>query len=324
MMAVAACVAVAGGRLAAEDIDPWLLAAAQPWHKITTIRCAIEETRGSHIPAPGGKVEVSRAVTWLWSAKPDAGLLAIVGGPRPVPGEAERKNAAYMRYYGNEYDRNWCTRTMAYGNGRFSSLEDVRGLLRIRAWQEAQLDWLSCDFIEVVPLYPFDFLKRSSADFEAIGVLPEQLRNAGWLKRKWADFEFKPKSTTPARHVIAGTFPPSAGNLAREESIEVVLELDGQTHLPVIVATTEAASSENYSLTKSFTYTTHHFADGSAFPLCTGVSIPGDDRPHIAVVKTCQVDKPIAPAELVLDVSQARRVLDVDTGATLEVDAGGK
>ncbi len=316
-----------GGALCAAgaaEVDPWLLEAIKPWQRLSAIRCSIEESRGSVFPKPGNDVVVSRSITWLWTAKPDVGYLAIVGGPKIVPNEQALKLPGTASYMNMEYGNNWITRSVAYGAGRLSLLNEESGTLTTRAWPGTGT-MIAEESADVVPLRPFEFLTRGSGDTASMVMVPELLRDKAWILKQWQGLNMTVRSADGPRRVLSGTFAPEEGSTIRAEGIEVVLEQDPQTHVPVIVETTQFdASGGGFKLVSSFVYAKHQLADGTPIPVCSSITIPGKVRNHVAAVTACIIDKPIPATEMAIDVSKARRVFDVDTGVTINVDAGAK
>jgi hypothetical protein len=260
----------------------------------------------------------------LWSAKTDDGFLAIVGGPRPAPNVAAASNPQLARYLNIEYGRDWTSRTFAYGRGRISSLDEETGRLETRLWN-GEVDALLYDYIEVTPLYPYEFLKRGKADFIAKAIAPEQLRDPLLIKRKWAEMHLVTKTVDATRHTCSGSFPPQDESLDRVEGFEFVIERDAATQVPVITAMSliDLATGMPWQ-SSTFSYGRYQLADGTPIPICVAMQSSGTVRNHVAKLSACVIDKPIPLEEMTIDVSKARQVYDEDSGVTIKVDAGDK
>jgi hypothetical protein len=321
-----ACGAGAGwcGSVSAAEVDPWFTEAIKPWQKLSTIRSTCTESRGSLFPQAGNDVVVSRSVTWLWSAKTGDGFLAITGGPRPVLSAAAKSNPQVALHLNLEYGRDWTSRSFAYGRGRVSSLDDETGRLETALWNGG-VDSLLYDYIEVVPLYPFEFLKRCKSNSIVKAIAPEQLRDPLLIKRKWAELQITTKVAEAARHTCSGSFPTLDDTPDRVEGFEFVIERDAATQVPVITTVTliDLTTGKPWQ-TSTFSYDKHQLADGTPIPICAAMHASGPVRNHVAILNSCVIDKPIPLDEMTIDVSKARQVYDGDSGVTINVDAGGK
>jgi len=301
----------------ASEVDPWLRDSLRPWESLTALTCTMTESRGSVVQGRGIHRVVNRTVTWTWSAEPAAFHLAIVGGPIDVLTEEHRNDPAVMRFFAIEFPSDWRTSAIAYGADRMHVFNAETGVITSQRLHE-DLAPLAFQASTPLPLEPYRFLNAAATDDEILPrhLLLERLRNPAWVTQQWNLLEMRCSEQTPQRRVLVGSLPPEESG-AERQPFEVIVIPHAETQIPVI-----AEVRHPLLRTAGLTYTTYVRADGTRMPICSGMTIPGIERDHVATMTAMNLDVVLEPEDLVIDVSQARSVFDADEGIEIVIDAG--
>lgn len=314
-LALVLCLTGSINHLGASQVDPWLDQALAPWRAIHSVRCTIDQSRGSiQQTAEQNPRVVSRSLRWTAICEPMGMLLEITGGPmeQPLPSVQDRPGVQlFMRL---EYPADWRTSAIGYAADRMHSFSADTGVIETQRLQ-GDLSGPAFEGTTPLPLLPFSFLNASASDNDVRPrtVLLERMRDPTWVAKQWDLLRIESKEDGPGRRILRGRLPEHEGG----EPFEVVLERHAGSNIPVVTHL-----SWPYLGVSDLVYHTYPRRDGTLMPVCVRSTVKGLQRDDIASLTSLTFDEDLGLEDLAMDVSQARRVLDIDEGVEVPIDAG--
>jgi len=303
------------GHLCASEVDPWLDQALAPWRAIHTVRCTVDQSRGSiQQTAEQNPRVVSRSLRWTAITEPMGMLLEITGGPMEQPLPAVQDQPGVRLFMRLEYPADWRTGAVGYADDRMQVFRADTGVIETQRLQ-GDLSGPAFEGTTPLPLLPFSFLNASASDDDARprAVLLERLRDPTWVAKQWNLLRIEAKDDGAGRRLLQGRLPEHEGG----DPFEVVLERQEGSDIPIV-----SHLSWPYLGVSDFVYQPYPRSDGTSMPVCARSTVKGLQRDDIAVLTSLTFDEDLGLEDLAMDVSQARTVLDVDEGIEVPIDAG--